>query len=208
MGGGFTLATHDLEIHGAGELLGENQSGQITEIAFSLYSELLERSVESLKKGESSNVPLNSGVEIDLGMPAIIPDDYVHDIHLRLILYKRIASAINSDELDELRVEFIDRFGLLPESTKNLFAVTEVKLQAEKAGISKIDTNDNGFRVIFTEQPSINPAKLIELIQTQSSVYQFNGTDTLRVSHNMDDEDYNKRATAIIEVINTLTIEE
>jgi len=207
LGVGFTLATHDLEIRGAGELLGESQSGQITEIGFSLYSELLERAVESLKKGESSNVPLNSGVEIDLGMPAIIPDDYVHDIHLRLILYKRIASAINSDELDELRVEFIDRFGLLPDSTKNLFAVTEVKLQAEQAGISKIDTNDNGFRVVFTEQPSINPAKLIELIQTQSSVYQFNGTDTLRVSHNMDDEDYNKRATAIIEVINTLTIE-
>jgi len=208
LGVGFTLATHDLEIRGAGELLGENQSGQITEIGFSLYSELLERAVESLKKGESSNVPLNSGVEIDLGMPAIIPDDYVYDIHLRLILYKRIASAKNSAELDELRVEFIDRFGLLPDSTKNLFAITEVKLLAEAAGISKIDTNDNGFRVIFTEQPNINPAKLIELIQTQSSVYQFNGTDTLRISYDMDDEDYNKRTSAIIEAINTLTIQE
>ncbi|MFC1589225.1 transcription-repair coupling factor [Pseudomonadota bacterium] len=204
LGVGFTLATHDLEIRGAGELLGENQSGQITEIGFSLYSELLEKAVESLKKGESTNVPLNSGVEIDLGMPAIIPDDYVHDIHLRLILYKRIASAKNSDELDELRVEFIDRFGLLPDSTKNLFAVTEVKLLAEKAGIAKIDTNDNGFRVKFTEQPNIDPAKLIELIQTQPAVYQFNGTDTLRITEDMDDEDYNNRTAVITEVINTL----
>lgn len=208
LGVGFTLATHDLEIRGAGELLGENQSGQITEIGFSLYSELLEKAVESLKKGESSNVPLNSGVEIDLGMPAIIPDDYVHDIHLRLILYKRIASAENSNDLDELRVEFIDRFGLLPDSTKNLFAVTEVKLQAEAAGISKIDTNDNGFRVIFTEQPNINPAKLIELIQTQSDIYQFNGTNTLRVASDMDDEDYIKRISVIIETIKTLTVQE
>lgn len=205
LGVGFTLATHDLEIRGAGELLGENQSGQITEIGFSLYSELLEKAVASLKKGESSNVPLNSGVEIDLGMPAIIPDDYVYDIHLRLILYKRIASAKNSDELDELRVEFIDRFGLLPESTKNLFAVTEVKLLAETAGIRKIDTNDNGFRVYFIEQPNINPSKLIELIQTQPSVYQFNGTDTLRVANDMEDEDYNKRTTAITDVIKTLS---
>lgn len=208
LGVGFTLATHDLEIRGAGELLGENQSGQITEIGFSLYSELLERAVQSLKNGDTSDVPLGAGVEIDLGMPAIIPDDYVHDIHLRLILYKRIASAKNTGELDELRVEFIDRFGLLPESTKNLFAVTEVKLQAEKAGISKIDTNDNGFRVIFTERPNINPAKLIELIQKQSKIYQFNGTDMLRVAHDMEDENYQKRATTIIEVINTLTIQE
>ncbi len=208
LGVGFTLATHDLEIRGAGELLGENQSGQITEIGFSLYSELLEKAVESLKKGESTNIPLNSGVEIDLGMPAIIPDDYVHDIHLRLILYKRIASAKNSNELDELRVEFIDRFGLLPDSTKNLFAVTEVKLLAENAGISKIDTNDNGFRVTFTEQPNINPAKLIELIQTQSSIYQFNGTDMLRIAADMDDEDYSKRTDAITQVINTLISQE
>jgi len=208
LGVGFTLATHDLEIRGAGELLGENQSGQITEIGFGLYSELLERAVQSLKNGDTTDVPLGAGVEIDLGMPAIIPDDYVYDIHLRLILYKRIASAKNTNELDELRVEFIDRFGLLPESTKNLFAVTEVKLQAEKAGISKIDTNDNGFRVIFTERPNINPMKLIELIQKQSSIYHFNGTDTLRISHDMDDEDYNKRAITILDIINTLTTQE
>ncbi len=205
LGVGFTLATHDLEIRGAGELLGENQSGQITEIGFSLYSELLEKAVQSLKSGEATDVPLGAGVEIDLGMPAIIPDDYVGDIHLRLILYKRIASAQNADELDELRVEFIDRFGLLPESTKNLFAVTEVKLLAEKVGISKIDTNDNGFRITFTEQPGINPAKLIELIQTQSATYQFNGTDTLRVANEMD-EDYNKRTTVLKEIINTLAL--
>ena len=207
LGVGFTLATHDLEIRGAGELLGENQSGQITEIGFSLYSELLEKAVESLKKGESTDVPLNSGVEIDLGMPAIIPDDYVHDIHLRLILYKRISSAKKSEELDELRVEFIDRFGLLPDSTKNLFSVTEVKLLAEEAGISKIDTNDDGFRVYFTEQPNIDPAKLIELIQTQPATYQFNGIDTLRIISDMEDEDHIKRVDSIRQTINTLNPE-
>jgi len=208
LGVGFTLATHDLEIRGAGELLGESQSGQITEIGFSLYSELLERAVESIKKGESADIPLNAGAEVDLGMPAIIPDDYVHDIHLRLILYKRIASARTSSELDELRVEFIDRFGLLPESTKNLFAVTEVKLLAEKVGISKIDTNDNGFKIIFTERPNIDTAKLIELIQKQPATYQFNGSDTLRINCNMDEADYNNRTQTITQVINTLSLTE
>jgi transcription-repair coupling factor (superfamily II helicase) len=209
LGIGFTLATHDLEIRGAGELLGENQSGQISEVGFSLYTELLERAVQSLKDGKVPDLdtPLGAGVEIDLGLSAIIPDDYIHDIHLRLILYKRIANAKNNNELDELRVEFIDRFGLLPEVTKNLFRVTEVKLIAENMGIQKIDINDNGARILFTENPSINPAKLIELIQTQPSGYKFNGTDTLHISMPMDD-DKTDRAAIITEVINTLTLQE
>lgn len=209
LGIGFTLATHDLEIRGAGELLGENQSGQISEVGFSLYTELLEQAVQSLKDGKvpDPDTPLGAGVEIDLGLSAIIPDDYIHDIHLRLILYKRIANAKNNDELDELRVEFIDRFGLLPEVTKNLFRVTEVKLIAENMGIQKIDINDNGARILFTENPSINPAKLIELIQTQPSGYKFNGTDTLYISMPMDD-DKTDRAAIVTEVINTLTLQE
>lgn len=183
LGVGFTLATHDLEIRGAGELLGENQSGQITEIGFSLYTEILERAVKSLQAGEIPNpdAPLDSGIEIDLGIPAVIPEDYVYDVHLRLILYKRIASAKTTTELDELKVEFIDRFGLLPDATKNLFQITELRLLAEQVGLEKIDANDNGAKLIFSEKPNINPAKLIELIQTQASNYRFNGTDTLNL---------------------------
>jgi transcription-repair coupling factor (superfamily II helicase) len=184
LGVGFTLATHDLEIRGAGELLGENQSGQISEIGFSLYTEILEKAVNSLKAGEIPNpdAPLDSGIEIDLGIPAVIPDDYVYDVHLRLILYKRIASAKSTSELDELKVEFIDRFGLLPEVTKNLFQITELRLLAEHIGLEKIDANDSGARILFSEKPNINPAKLIELIQTSPRLYKFNGSDTLNIT--------------------------
>ncbi|VAW72763.1 Transcription-repair coupling factor, partial [hydrothermal vent metagenome] len=141
LGSGFTLATHDLEIRGAGELLGDDQSGQIHEIGFSLYTELLERAVTALKAGRQPELdrPLNHGPEVDLHLPALIPDDYLHDVHGRLILYKRIASAANEDELRELQVEMIDRFGLLPEPVKQLFEVTRLKLKAVPLGISKID---------------------------------------------------------------------
>src|SRR5918999_870553 len=113
LGAGFTLATHDLEIRGAGELLGEEQSGQIQEIGFSLYNELLERAVRALRAGQLpglETVPAH-GAEVDLGVPALLPDNYVPDVHMRLVLYKRIAGAADEDELRELQVEMIDRFG-------------------------------------------------------------------------------------------------
>ena len=124
LGAGFTLATHDLEIRGAGELLGEEQSGQIEEIGFSLYSELLDRAVRALKSGKVPDFDLTSehDAEVELHIPALIPDDYLADVHARLTLYKRIASARDTDALRELQVEMIDRFGLLPDSVKNLFA--------------------------------------------------------------------------------------
>lgn len=112
----------------------------------------------------------------------MIPEDYVYDVHLRLILYKRIASAKTTAELDELKVEFIDRFGLLPDATKNLFQITELRLLAEQIGLEKIDASDNGARILFSEKPNINPGKLIELIQTSSKSYKFNGTDTLHIT--------------------------
>ena len=117
LGSGFTLATHDLEIRGAGELLGDTQSGQIQEIGFSLYTELLGRAVAALRAGKQPDLdkPLNAGVEINLHVPALLPEDYVPDVHLRLILYKRISGTASRDELRELQVELIDRFGLLPE---------------------------------------------------------------------------------------------
>ena len=206
LGVGFTLATHDLEIRGAGELLGENQSGQISEVGFSLYMELLEKAVQSIKNGDvpGSATPLGAGVEIDLGIPAVIPDDYVYDIHLRLILYKRIANAKNNEELDELRVEFIDRFGLLPDALKNLFSVTEIKLMAEQTGIQKIDVNENGARILFMANPDINPENLIELIQSEPADYKFNGTDTLQIIKNIDDN--TDRAAMITELIYKLSM--
>jgi transcription-repair coupling factor (superfamily II helicase) len=208
LGVGFTLATHDLEIRGAGELLGENQSGQISEIGFSLYTEILENAVKSLKAGEIPNPdqPLNAGIEIDLGIPAVIPDDYVYDVHLRLILYKRIASAGSGNELDELKVEFIDRFGLLPDVVKNLFQITELRLLAEKIGLEKIDAGDSGARLLFSEKPNINPVKLIELIQTNAKHYKFNGTDTLHITKDLPPDA--TRISEITELLQTLSAQQ
>ena len=208
LGVGFTLATHDLEIRGAGELLGESQSGQISEIGFTLYTELLERAVESFKSGQipDPDTPLSAGVEVDLGIPALIPDEYIHDIHLRLILYKRIASARNTAELDELRVEFIDRFGLLPEAVKNLFSVTEIKLLAERTGIHKIEPSDKGLKILFTDTPNIDPAKLIELIQNKPGKYKFNGSSTLHIINTLENDQ--NWSDIIAELINQLSFRE
>lgn len=187
LGVGFTLATHDLEIRGAGELLGDEQSGQIHEIGFSLYTELLERAVKALKSGETIDLetPMHQGTEIDLGIPALLPDDYVYDIHERLILYKRISSAADIEALKDIRIELIDRFGLLPEMAKNLFSVTELKLQTQKIGVKKIDVTDSSARIIFAEKAKIDNMKLILMIQTQASVYKFNGKNTMHIIKDM-----------------------
>jgi len=183
LGAGFTLATHDLEIRGAGELLGEDQSGQIHEIGFSLYTDLLERAVRALRDGRTPELdkPLHQGPEIDLLMPALIPDEYLPDVHTRLVLYKRIASAQTAQELDELQVEMIDRFGLLPEATKNLFRIGAFKLQAGPMGIRKIELGSQEGRLLFSDAPVIDTARLIELIQTQPQHYRFDGVNKLRV---------------------------
>jgi transcription-repair coupling factor (superfamily II helicase) len=183
LGAGFTLATHDLEIRGAGELLGEDQSGQIHEIGFSLYTDLLERAVKALKEGRTPDLdkPLHQGPEIDLLLPALIPDDYIPDVHTRLVLYKRIAGEQQAPELRELQVEMIDRFGLLPDAAKNLFRVTALKLQAGPMGIRKIELGTREGRILFDEEPDIDTGKLIELIQTQPQHYRFDGGKTLRL---------------------------
>jgi transcription-repair coupling factor (superfamily II helicase) len=182
LGAGFTLATHDLEIRGAGELLGEEQSGQIHEIGFSLYTELLERAVQALRAGREPelNRPLHQGPEVDLHIPALIPDDYLPDVHTRLTLYKRIASASDAEQLRELQVEMIDRFGLLPEAVKHLFAVTELKLRAEPLGISKIDAGEDHGRVVFGPEPEVDPATIVGLIQTEPQHYTLDGSDKIR----------------------------
>jgi transcription-repair coupling factor (superfamily II helicase) len=183
LGAGFTLATHDLEIRGAGELLGEEQSGQIHEVGFALYNELLERAVLALKSGKLPDFDLASDheAEVELHLPALIPDDYLADVHTRLTLYKRIASARDVAALRELQVEMIDRFGLLPDPVKNLFAVTAIKLAATPLGIRKLDLDARGGRVLFRPQPDIDPATILRLIREQPGVYALDGQDKLKI---------------------------
>jgi len=184
LGAGFTLATHDLEIRGAGELLGEEQSGQIQEIGFGLYTELLDRAVRALKSGKVPDFDLSSEheTEVELHLPALIPDDYLPDVHTRLTLYKRIASARNEDGLRDLQVEMIDRFGLLPEPTKTLFALSSLKLMATPLGIRKLDLGASGGRLTFRDKPDIEPMAIIRLIQSQPRVYKLDGQDKLRIT--------------------------
>jgi len=183
LGAGFTLATHDLEIRGAGELLGDEQSGQIQEIGFGLYTELLDRAVRALKSGKIPDFDLSSEheTEVELHLPALIPDDYLGDVHARLTLYKRIASARSEDDLRDLQVEMIDRFGLLPDSTKQLFAVASLKLMATPLGIRKLDFGANGGRITFREKPEVDPLAIIKLIQGLPRVYKLDGQDKLKV---------------------------
>jgi transcription-repair coupling factor (superfamily II helicase) len=184
LGAGFTLATHDLEIRGAGELLGDEQSGQIHEIGYSLYTDLLERAVSALKAGRQPDLdrPLHEGPEIDLQIPALIPDDYIPDVHTRLVMYKRIAGAGSQEALRELQVEMIDRFGLLPDAVRNLFRITELKLVAEPMGIAKIEVGSEDGRLLFGPEPDIDTGRLVALIQEQPQVYRFDGGNRLRFS--------------------------
>ena len=189
LGAGFTLATHDLEIRGAGELLGEDQSGQMAEVGFSLYTELLERAVKSIKQGKLPDTDGDDrfGAEVDLHVPALIPDDYLPDPHARLTLYKRISAARDADALRELQVEMIDRFGLLPDATKHLFATAELKLDATSLGIKKLDLGSNGGRVQFVEKPNVDPMAVIQLIQGQPKHYKMDGPDKLRITLDLPD---------------------
>lgn len=183
LGIGFTLATHDLEIRGAGELLGEEQSGDMQELGFTLYMDLLSRAVDALKAGKEPDFEkslLSHHSEVDLHITALIPENYLNDTQLRLQLYKRIANAKSSSELDEIQVEMIDRFGLLPEQAKNLFALTELKLKADSLGIIKIDANEKGGKFEFNEKPNVKPETIIRLIQTQPQRFRLDGPTRLR----------------------------
>jgi len=183
LGAGFTLATHDLEIRGAGELLGAEQSGQINQIGFSLYSDMLARAVEALRKGEDPELdqPLHRGIDIELHIPALIPETYLGDVQSRLTLYKRIASARDSAALRELQVEMIDRFGLLPDPIKNLFEIAGLRQIAERVGITRLDLGPQGGRVEFAPDTRARPESLIKLIQEQSANYRMDGPNKLRI---------------------------
>jgi len=183
LGAGFTLATHDMEIRGAGELLGAEQSGQIHQVGFSLYSDMLARAVEALRKGQDPELdqPVHRGIDIELHVPALIPETYLADVQTRLTLYKRIASAKDSAGLRNLQVEMIDRFGLLPEPIKNLFEIAELRLVAERVGIKRLDFGDQGGRIEFTDDTRAEPARLIRLIQERSLDYRMDGPQKLRI---------------------------
>ncbi len=189
LGAGFTLATHDLEIRGAGELLGEDQSGQMAEVGFSLYTELLERAVRSIKRGELPDLDAAShrGAEVELHIPSLIPDDYLPDVHTRLTLYKRVSSARDAHDLRELQVEMIDRFGLLPEPAKHLFAIAELKLMATDLGIRKLDLGPTTGRLQFESKPNVDPMTVIQLIQKQSQHYAMDGPEKLRIKLDLPD---------------------
>lgn len=182
LGVGFMLATHDLEIRGAGELLGENQSGQMQAVGYSLYMEMLHRAVKALQEGKLPDFDMTAeaDTEIDLQIPALIPENYVGDVNLRLTLYKRLSIAQDGEALKELRVEFIDRFGLLPPATQNLFDLMQLKLQAKGLGIKKIEASTQGGRIEFIEQPSIDPMKILMLIQLKPKQFKFDGPKRLK----------------------------
>ncbi|MGH8398199.1 MAG: transcription-repair coupling factor [Gammaproteobacteria bacterium] len=205
LGAGFTLATHDLEIRGAGELLGEEQSGQIHEVGFTLYTELLERAVRALKEGckVDLDAPLEHGPEIDLHMSALLPAGYIGDVHLRLTLYKRVASTKNLDELHELQVEMIDRFGLLPVPAKTLFRIAELKLKAAPLGVRKIEAGPLGGRISFSDTTSVDPAVVIRMIQQQPQHYKLDGSNRLRFMLELDDPE--RRINSVDVLLDTLT---
>jgi transcription-repair coupling factor (superfamily II helicase) len=188
LGAGFTLATHDMEIRGAGELLGAEQSGQIHQVGFSLYSDMLSRAVDALRRGEDPDLaqPLHRGIDIELHVPALIPDAYLGDVQTRLTLYKRIASARDEAGLRELQVEMIDRFGLLPDPIRNLFEVAGLRLHAERIGITKLDFGPQGGRLEFAGNTRADPAAVIRLIQQRSRDYRLDGPQKLRILMQQD----------------------
>lgn len=174
LGAGFVLATHDLEIRGAGELLGDEQTGNLQTIGYSLYMEMLDRAVKAIRDGKTPNLdrPLKEGTEVNLHLPALIPNDYLPDVHMRLVLYKRISNAKTEDELRELQVEMIDRFGLLPEPVKNLYRITALKLIAEDLGIKKLDAGESGGKIEFDQETVVDPGSIVELVQSEPHRYK------------------------------------
>jgi len=201
LGAGFALATHDLEIRGAGELLGDDQSGQIASIGFSLYMDMLDRAVTALKEGrEPSLEDATSGhTEVELRIPALLPDDYIADVNMRLSLYKRLASCKSQDDIDEFQVECIDRFGLLPEPAKNLIRVAELKLKAQAIGILKVDLSAQGGTIEFTETTRVDPGYIIKLVQTKPQLFKFEGSQKLRLVKQTDSAE--KRMAFISDII-------
>ncbi|WMJ09488.1 transcription-repair coupling factor [Nitrosomonas sp. sh817] len=203
LGSGFYLAMHDLEIRGAGAVLSESQSGEMQEIGFSLYSSMLDTAIQSLKQGKEPDMqhPLGVATEINLHVPALLPEDYCHDIHERLVLYKRMANCTDNDQLDDMQRELIDRFGLLPNPARALLDCHRVRIIAKPLGITRIDASADSIQVQFIPNPPIDSLKIIQLIQS-SREYSLSGQDRLKILVKI--EDVNKRVMRIKELIQKL----
>lgn len=189
LGAGFALATHDLEIRGAGELLGEDQSGQMETIGFSLYMELLENAVDALKAGREPSLEdlTSQQTEVELRMPSLLPDDFIPDVNTRLSFYKRIASAKNEQDLEEIKVELIDRFGRLPDAARNLLDIARLRQQAQKLGIRKLESNEKGGVIEFNEKNNVNPVWLIGLLQKQPQHFRLDGPTRLKFMQDLEE---------------------
>ncbi len=183
LGAGFTLATQDLEIRGAGELLGEEQSGQIQEIGIGLYLDLLERAVTALREGREPELerPLHAGSEVDLQLPALLPEDYIPDVHLRLQLYKRMAGAADNERLDDLQAEMIDRFGPLPPQAKTLFLVHRLRQRAERLGLRRLEIGAAAGVVEFDRDHRVDSDRVVRLVQHADRRYRMDGPNRLRL---------------------------
>jgi transcription-repair coupling factor (superfamily II helicase) len=185
LGAGFYLAMHDLEIRGAGEILGENQSGSMQEIGFNLYTELLNRAVSVLREGQEPDLlqPLGIATEINLHTPALLPDDYAPDVHERLSLYKRLANGASQDDIDAMQEELIDRFGELPPQARSLLESHRLRLSCKPLGIVRLDAAPARITVQFEPNPPIEPIAIINLIQKNRN-YRLAGQDKLSLTRN------------------------
>jgi transcription-repair coupling factor (superfamily II helicase) len=188
LGSGFFLAMHDLEIRGAGEVLGESQSGEMQEVGFTMYCAMLEAAVTSLKQGREPNLtaPLGITTEINLHVPALLPHDYASDVHERLVLYKRLANCATEDELDQLREELVDRFGPLPDAARALVESHRLRIHGKALGITRIDATESGVQLQFVPRPPIEPIKVLNLVQMRGN-YRLAGQDRLRIDGQLPD---------------------
>lgn len=191
LGAGFMLATEDLEIRGAGELLGEQQSGSMQAIGYSLYMEMLEKATKAIQQGKTPNfdAPLSLTAEINLHIPALIPDEYLGDVHQRLLFYKRISNTDTQEKLDNIRMELIDRFGVPPQSVKHLFSVHQIRLKAEQLGITKIDINTQGGNIEFSPDTPVQAISIIQLMQKHPTYYRMEGGQRLKIMVQLEEQE-------------------
>ncbi|RMX01774.1 transcription-repair coupling factor [Allofranklinella schreckenbergeri] len=186
LGSGFYLAMHDLEIRGAGELLGESQSGNMLEIGFTLYNEMLADAVKALKAGKEPDLlaPMQAVAEINLHSPALLPDDYCGDVHLRLSFYKRLATAQTTDAVDNLLEEIVDRFGKPPAPVQALIDTHRLRILTEPYGVQRIDATPAAITIAFRPNPPVQPMRIIELIQKNKHI-KLAGNDKLRIEREL-----------------------
>ena len=203
LGSGFYLAMHDLEIRGAGEVLGESQSGNMMEIGFQLYNEMLSEAVRSLKNGKEPDLlsPMQAATDINLHAPALLPDDYCGDVHLRLSFYKKLATAKTSDQLDGLVEEIVDRFGKLPAQAQTLIDVHRLRVLSQPYGVVKVDAAPGVIQISFKPNPPVDPMAIIGLIQKNKHI-KLAGNDKLRIERELPDP--KQRAQMVRDILRSL----